>query len=334
MNHENLVTLQLPGALAARLGQSARLGDRRAYIGASEVGSCLRKVVASKLTPEPFDTPSMGRMLAGRALENEVVQLVRLALNGSLRNTGRNQMEVTHPDLPFRAHPDGRIVGEDSDGLLEVKTDSASWFKRYRSEGLPQSYNDQVQAQLGLSGLGWGLVVLVSRENLSEVESFRIPFSPVAFNLLGDRARRAAEALHLGDLPPGEPGLGTCFTCPYAGQCPEHQAQQKLPFEGALPEVTRLQLDCQLEELADLETCLEPIQERVTELRNLLKDTLVDSGMERVVLDGGTIQLVTSTRTCLDGKALQREAPELYRRFQHTSRSSYLRVTFKEITDD
>ena len=72
----------------------------------------------------------------------------------------------------------------------------------------------------------------------------------------------------------------------------------------------------------------------ITELRNLLKDTLVDSGMERVVLDGGTIQLVTSTRTCLDGKALQREAPELYRRFQHTSRSSYLRVTFKEITDD
>ena len=328
MNAETLVSLHLQAALTCRLEQNARLGNRRSYIGASEVGSCLRKVVASKFTPEPFDTPSMGRMLAGKAMENEVVQLVRLALNGSLRNTGRNQMEAVHPDLPFLAHPDGKIVGEDGDGILEVKTASTALFKRYKNDGLPQSYIDQVQAQLGLSGLSWGLLVLVSRENLAEVETFRIPYSPVSFEHLVERARTASEAMKLGFLPSGEPERGYCFSCPFAKDCPEHQAQRKALSDGLLPDVTRLELECQLEELAGLESDLEPMQERVTELRNRFKDHLLDSGVGRVALDGGTVQLVASSRTSLDGKALQRDAPEVYERYLRTNTFSTLRVTF------
>ena len=328
MKAETLVPLHLQAALTSRLDHNARLGDRRSYVGASEVGSCLRKVVASKLTPEPFDTPSMGRMLAGKAMENEVVQLVRLALNGSLRNTGRNQMEAVHPELPFYAHPDGRIVGEDGDGILEVKTASTALFKRYSKDGLPQSYIDQVQTQLGLSGLSWGLVVLVSRENLAEVETFRIPYSPVSFEHLVERARTASEAMKLGFLPSGEPERGYCFSCPFAKDCPEHQAQRKALSDGELPDVKRLELECQLEELAGLESDLEPMQERVTELRNRLKDHLLDSGIGRVALEGGTVQLIASSRTSLDGKTLQREAPEVYQRYLRTTTFSTLRVIF------
>ena len=56
-------------ALQARLDQTPRLADRSQYLGASEVGSCLRRVVCSKLFPEPLDQASMGRMLAGKAME-------------------------------------------------------------------------------------------------------------------------------------------------------------------------------------------------------------------------------------------------------------------------
>ena len=329
MNAATLVSLDLQGALSARLENNARLGDRRSYLGASEVGACLRKVVAAKLTPEPFDTAAMGRMLAGRAMENEVVQLVRLALNGSLRNTGRNQLELEHPDLPFRAHPDGRIVGEDGDGILEVKTASAALFRRYQAEGLPQAYLDQVQAQLGLSGLSWGLVVLVSRENLAEVETFHLSFNPVSYGYLVDRARTAAEALRLNDLPPGEPEREGCHGCPFAGECPEHQAQRKALSEGQLPDVTCLELECELEELAGLESDLEPIQARITELRDRLKGHLLEAGLSRVHLEGGTVQLTASTRKSLDGKALQRDSPEVYQRYLRTSRFSTLRVTFQ-----
>jgi CRISPR-associated exonuclease Cas4 len=329
---EILTPSNLQGALASRLEHNTKLSDRRSYIGASEVGSCLRKVVASKLTPEPFDTPSMGRMLAGRAMENEVVQLVRLALNGSLRNTGRNQLEAIHPQLPFRAHPDGRIVGEGGDGVLEVKTASASTFKRYRSEGLPQSYIDQVQAQLGLSGLDWGLVVLVSRENLAEVETFPMRFDSAHYARLEARAALAASALRESNIQTelnGEPDRGYCHTCPYSPNCGAYQAQREAGKRGEVPEMTRLQLECQLEELASLESNLGPMQERVAEIRDLLKTALLCTGASKVVLEGGTVQMVESSRVSFDSKSLQRDAPEIYARFQRTSTYSNLRITHR-----
>ena len=323
-------------ALQSRLNQNARLGDRSQYIGASEVGSCLRRVVSSKLFPEPLDQASMGRMLAGRAMENEVVQLVRLALNGRLRNTGRGQLELKHANIPFRAHPDGRIIdgfeGLKGDGVLEVKTASASTFKRFQSEGLPQNYVDQVQAQMGLSGLLWALVVLVSRENLAEMATFIIRFDPEHYALLERRATLAASALNdinfLNQLA-GEPDRGFCFNCPYSARCAIFQSQREAGKRGEIPEVTRLQLECQLDELAELESIAEPAQERITELRDQVKVALQMSGANKVLLENGIVQIVDSSRTSFDSKALQRDAPDMYARFQKTSSFSTLRIHHK-----
>jgi len=327
-------------ALQTRMEQNARLGDRTQYIGASEVGSCLRRVVSSKLYPEPLDLASMGRMLAGRAMENEVVQLVRLALNGRLRNTGRVQLDLHHPTLPFHAHPDGRIIGGfdglDGDGVLEVKTASASTFKRYQSDGLPQNYLDQVQAQMGLSGLTWALVVLVSRENLAEMATFIIRFDHRHYARLEERATRAmrvmtscVETYNIQNDLPGEPDRGFCHTCPYSANCDVFQAQREAGKRGEIPEVTRLQLECQLEELAELESIAEPAQERITELRDQVKVALQMSGANKVLLENGIVQMVDSSRTSFDSKALQRDAPDMYAHFQKTSTFSTLRITHK-----
>jgi hypothetical protein len=217
-------------ALHTRMEQNSKLGDRSQYIGASEIGSCLRRVVLSKLNPEPFDLASMGRMIAGKAMENEVVQLVRIALNGRLRNTGRVQLDLCHPALPFHAHPDGRIIGGfdglEGDGVLEVKTAGAATFKRYQSDGLPQNYVDQAQAQMGLSGLLWGLVVLVSRENLAEMTTFTLLFDADHYARLEGRAAEVASRLKMdvktyniqAELT-GEPDWGFCHTCHYSGDC-------------------------------------------------------------------------------------------------------------------
>ena len=327
-------------ALQSRMEQNARLGDRTQYIGASEIGNCLRRVVCSKLQPEPFDQASMGRMLAGKAMENEVVQLIRVALNGRLRNTGRVQLDLHHPTLPFHAHPDGRIIGGfdglEGDGVLEVKTASASTFKRFLSDGLPQNYIDQVQAQMGLSGLMWGLVVLVSRENLAEMTTFTIRFDPEHYARLEERAARAMQVMTADvgtyniqtDLP-GEPDRGFCHTCPYSDQCTVYQAQREAGKRGEIPEVTRLQLECQLDELAELESIAEPAQERITELRDQVKVALQMSGASKVLLENGIVQIVDSSRTSFDSKALQRDAPDMYARFQKTSAFSILRITHK-----
>ena len=327
-------------ALQSRMEQNQRLGDRTKYIGASEIGSCLRRVVSSKLQPEPFDQASMGRMLAGKAMENEVVQLVRVALNGRLRNTGRVQLDLCHPTLPFHAHPDGRIMGGfdglDGDGVLEVKTASASTFKRFQSDGLPQNYIDQVQAQMGLSGLLWGLIVLVSRENLAEMTTFTNRFDPEHYARLEERAARAMRVMTAdvgtyniqNDLL-GEPEHGFCHTCPYSAQCAVFHAQREAGKRGEIPEVTRLQLECQVEEIASLEYISGPMQERVIELRDQVKVALQNSGASKVLLENGIVQIVDSSRTSFDRKALQRESPDLYARFQKTSTFSTLRITHK-----
>jgi len=341
MNHPIVDPAGMQLALQSRMEQNQRLGDRTKYIGASEIGTCLRRVVCSKLQPEPFDQASMGRMLAGKAIENEVVQLVRVALNGRLRNTGRVQLDLQHPTLPFHAHPDGRIIGGfdglDGDGVLEVKTASASTFKRFQSDGLPQNYIDQVQAQMGLSGgLLWALVVLVSRENLAEMTTFTIRFDAEHYARLEERAERVMHVFTSGVTPyniqdelPGEPDRGFCHTCPYSASCAIYQAQREAGKRGEIPEVTRLQLECQLEELASLESIAEPAQERISELRDQVKTALQISGASKVLLENGIVQIVESSRTSFDSKALQRESPDLYSRFQKTSTFSTLRITHK-----
>lgn len=321
-------------ALQSRLASGRTFTNRSAYVGASEIGTCLRHIVAAKLDPIPFDTASMGRMLAGRALENEVVQLVRIALNGSLRNTGRVQVDLKHPTLPFHAHPDGKIIGGtfeglDGDGVLEVKTASASTFKRYQSDGLPQHYLDQVQSQMGLSGSSWALVVLVSRENLAEMATFTVRFDAKHYAGLEDRARIVAAHLEAHSLPSGEPDRGFCHQCPLAGQCAALQERREAGKRGDLPEVLRLQLDAQVEELVQIEAELEPMQARATVLRERIRQGLDISGATKISFDVATIQLVASSRTSFDSKALQRDSPDIYGRFLKTSTFTTMRFTRK-----
>jgi len=326
-------------ALHTRMNKGARLGDRAKYIGASEIGNCLRRVALSKIQPRPFDLASMGRMLAGRAMENEVVQLVRIALNGRLRSTGRSQLDLRHPSLPFHAHPDGRIIGEFDglvgDGILEVKTASSTTFKKCCEDGLPQIYLDQVQAQMGLAGFQWALVVLASRENLAELATFLVPFDPSHYSGLEERACSIMHVLTLNNIQkelPGEPERGFCHTCPYSHDCAAFQARREAGLRGEVPEVVRFQLEAQLEELASLESITEPAQERISELRDQVKEILLNCSANKVLLENGIVQLVDSSRTSFDSKSLQREAPETYTRFLKTSVFSTLRINHKGAT--
>jgi hypothetical protein len=183
---------------------------------------------------------------------------------------------------------------------------------------------------MGLSGLGWGLVVLVSRENLAELATFQVAFDPEHFRFLEGRARKAAPYLQDPScLPAGETERGFCFNCPFAKDCPEHQALRKVGEQGEVSEVLRLQLECQVEELTALEAELEPLEARVTELRSQIRDTMLAFSLSKVILRTGMAQMVTSSRTSFDSKTLQREAPDLYARYLRTATFTNLRITSK-----
>lgn len=316
-------------AIQRRFQGHSKYADRIAYFGASEIGLCLRHVISSKLNPLCIDSASVGRILAGRALENEIVQIVRTVLKGQVRETGRQQRELVHATLPFRAHPDGRLLLDEGEALLEVKTASSSSFKRYAESGLPKHYLDQVQAQMGLSGVPRALVVLASREDLSQIQTFEVAFDPAHYSGLEQRAARAAA--YLGDctLPEGEPDRGFCHQCPLAGQCEALQKRKEAGKRGDVPEVLKLQLEAEVEELAGLEADLEPMQARVAELREQIREALDISGASKIVLGLGTVQLVSGSRSSFDSKRLQAESPDIFSRFQKTSTYTTLRINYR-----
>jgi hypothetical protein len=65
-------------------------------------------------------------------------------------------------------------------------------------------------------------------------------------------------------------------------------------------------------------------------LRDQIKSTLTIYMIDKVNLDGGTAQMVTSSRTSFSTKDLQREAPELYSRYLRTSTFTNLRITSRK----
>ena len=179
----------------------------------------------------------------------------------------------------------------------------------------------------------WALVVLASRENLAEMATFTVRFDPERYAQLEDRAARAASALENNNIQNklyGEIEHGLCHTCPYSDSCSEFCALRQAGEDGEVSEVVRLQLEAQIEELASLESLAEPAQERITEIRDQVKETLLNNMANRVRLSNGIVQIVEASRSSFDSKALQRESPELFARFQKTALYSNLRITHKE----
>lgn len=223
-------------ALVARLNDDS-FQDRHLYIGGSEIGDCARIIAYKKLHPEATritDPEAAGRILAGKILENAIVQLVRQSLAGKVRETGRAQLELVHPTAPLRCHPDGRItwdlalepghaivyLDEKAQrqvrreplvgmGSLEIKTAGSGVYRSMLKKGLPTRYVDQATIEMGLSGTQWCLLVLASRENAAQFVTFLLFFDAERFEKLGlratfimDRVDRIAEAVQAGGEDP------------------------------------------------------------------------------------------------------------------------------------
>lgn len=208
-------------SILARIN-SNDFADRDTYVGASEVGDCQRIVAFRKLHPDNAkieDPQGAGRMLAGRIIENAIVQLVRDSMKGIVRETGRMQVELVDTESPMRSHPDGRLSWnvtlqegqsivyldhegktqertEPLDGMggLEIKTAGMGVYRKYSKGGLPIRYVDQANTEMGLAGTKWLLLVLVSRDNIADFVSFLLFFDAERFEQSRKRAREVMKA--------------------------------------------------------------------------------------------------------------------------------------------
>lgn len=336
----------LHAALIERHSGAKSFPGRENYVGASEVGSCMRLTAYRKLHPEAnvFAPEAAGRMRAGQVMENEGIQICRLALKGHLRETGANQSELELDGAPIRVHPDGRILasavehlrfskvavllasgGRDyldevpgTDGALEIKTTSSHQLRRFRKDGLSLVYQDQTQVQMGAMDVSWGLLVMVSRENLADVEVFYLRADPAALNACRERALHIMSVvdkiregiLSEEALPAGETDRGYCSSCPIADSCPS-----MVTARAAAGSATVIPPDeiPDIEALADEFLTLKPEAERFDSVKESLKERLSAIGIASAFLPSGrSISFPEyKGRESVDTKTLKTKFPEV-----------------------
>jgi len=188
------------------------LGDRRTYLGASEVAVALgyspwqtrHELWAYKTgrAPAKRQTPQMER---GHDLEPVISKLYT-------SKTGRpvlaEQVEFIHPDLPWlRYHADGTTFrGEGPQaqaGLLEFKAPDPEVVRGYLDAGLPDDYVFQLQTGMLLAGLPWiGVAVYDYRGH--SVVSFDVEANPEFQKNIIKGCKEFWRYVETGEVPPDQ----------------------------------------------------------------------------------------------------------------------------------
>lgn len=118
------------------------LGDRRDYLGASEVGYCPRKVILEKIHPGEHDLATLLRFQRGHMAEDIIARLFTAA---GYSNFDR-QVEIVLPgDVPLKAHIDFVFTSKTHKikSILEIKSTSRI------PDGPYSSWESQLYIQMG-----------------------------------------------------------------------------------------------------------------------------------------------------------------------------------------
>lgn len=316
------------------------LGDRSTYIGASEVGRCARRVVHEKINGRGELSPdAAGRILRGRALENEVVQLMRLQadeLGWTVTNTGKNQVELR--DGWLRGHPDGYLNGR----VFDVKTASGIVFKWYAKNGLPTAYKEQVIANTGMhnrmngTSVDMAHIVMVNIDTMEDL-IFDIECPDDLYEEILDRADTMAACIASNQLPEGEPERSSatiCKDCPIRKDCTAFTvAKAKKAAHACLPFAVEVDLADKISainaiyessEYEDAKRLIDKAEAIKEEIKTLVKPYPVKSYEEQ----GVKITTSTSERTTVDSKKLKAEQPAIYEKYTTTTNVTSVKVTF------
>ncbi|WP_045216947.1 Dna2/Cas4 domain-containing protein [Desulfonatronovibrio magnus] len=237
----NLQTFHTGLQTAQILETEATLGDRRLYIGASDIAQCPRKVVKGKTNPQPHTLQSLIRFKRGHIAEDIISEALhafqherQMALEyvasycplchwygQNTRHCPKCSTQLS--SLPLTAHLD--FVFPDNT-ILEVKTTSLP--------AIQKSWEMQLQTQMylykeiqGTSPRGYILTMDIAEGTLNLTEPYTLN-EAAADEIIG-RAINLWESLRSEASQPETEPSALCCVCEYLSDCPA--------FEGnTLPE--------------------------------------------------------------------------------------------------
>lgn len=270
-----------------------KLGDRSQYIGASDIGGCLKRAFLSKTTETKEES----------ALEQLIVlqrgHIAEGIVESALRSKGLNyksQVEVVGAnELSFiKAHIDFVVESAKELVIVECKSIASSIEAPYDSWIL------QVQLQMGLlkeANPTKPIRAVISAINVANgsVQEFAIDRSEIFYFAAIARAKQLWEAVKLRDAlasraksvweemkeriePKGECGA-LCAYCPFKGQCQTLRASaSELPADIAV-------------KLARLKA-LNAQEKEIKSLASEIKSYLESANLKKAISGSNTVALV------------------------------------------
>ena len=223
------------------------LGDRRDYLGASDIGQCPRKVILERMSPHEHDLATLLRFERGHMAEEIAAKVFTAA--GFTNFERQVEIQVDSEGVPFIVHLDFVFTSKSSKvkSILEVKSGSVP--------STPYgSWESQLYAQMGALAEQYPEYVIkgaILSLDLAEGEvGFFNGYQPsdVIFQSLKFKAEDVWAA-YQGRLEgeecelPTEPGLLCGGYCNYLLECPRFAAQEAPDLVGVVENLQQLQAE-------------------------------------------------------------------------------------------
>lgn len=296
---------------------SAQLGDRTKYVGASDIAGCPRKAVLSKKNPNEQDVKTLLRFARGHVAEHLLAEIFAA---GGLKFD--RETEIPHPEYSFiRSHLDFLFSSSRRLHVVELKT----------VDGIPNepysSWVNQLHTQMGLleldrPGIPIGGSILALDLNAGDWHEFN-SYRPnkIIFNVMIEKGRHIWNALAGQEEPRTEPGF-LCGHCPHRALCPAHNVDglPELPTEVAQEAAQYLELSQQIAAL----------KEKAEVLSANLKTYV---GAQSLKATAGDLLVKVSqvpASSSIDSRKLQSDYPQVHSEVLKT-RAGYARLEVERI---
>ena len=218
--------------------QRSHKGQQK-YVGASEIGMCMRRVFYSKLKLQPVDrkAESWGASRRGSTFEEHFwVPAMRAFYGKNLLYTGKQQ--ITRTCGPLRATPDGLLINQPRNALQllgvddigktgEIVVECKTADPRINLATAKPEHEFQAQIQMALLRVttkhrpNYAVISYTNASFFDDVIEFAIKFDPAIYEVAKTRATTVLTAKAPEDLAPEGwiAGGNECRYCPFTAPC-------------------------------------------------------------------------------------------------------------------
>ena len=288
-----------------------QLGDRSTYIGASDIGGCLRKVFLSKQQKPDYDIAQHIVFERGHIAEG----IVEKMLKGTPYKTKIEVSSLADNGFPIKAHIDFMVENKDECVIIEAKSTSTPVSEPYESWIL------QTQLQMGLvlktrnrkSVRGYVIAIDV---NTGWYKTFIVDFNKTLFNIAMTNANTLANALKTRKTP--TPSIQMyCSKCPFKSNCP------------AIAKGVEKQLPTNIKSIVYKLKTLQKVDSEIRQLKKELISFMEATNTQIAKSGNAIVQLCQSKNDSysIDTGRLRVEQPDIYAKYRKPSKSfNYLKV--------